>query len=208
MQNLKNVVILVTLLSLLLSAGAVSAQDPRDAGIFADEAGTQSTLTVEPFVPFDFHAIAFGLDGNVHGFEFGLYGWEELTVLTVMTWPDPRVGIDIPPGEFITYIGQCVTADPAGPFWMATLTVGSFMDPTGENLIDKAICVRGSRPSSFEEFGSPPGWLRCDGTLHPFGVAQSGGGVYPDGCMILNPTSPGSVISTETTSFGAIKTRF
>lgn len=38
-------------MGLLLRTGTTSAQDPRDAGVFADEAGTQSTLTVEPYVP-------------------------------------------------------------------------------------------------------------------------------------------------------------
>ncbi len=209
MRKLENAVTLFTLAGLLFSAGTTSAQDPMDAGIFADEAGTQSTLTVEPYVPFDIYVVAFGLDGGLRGFEFELDGDEGLTILLSTPADGPRpINVADNPGEWIVGYLACLTTDPVGPFALVRFNLGSFSDPTGANLIDKAICLRGSTPSSFEQFGSPPGWLRCDGTLHPFGVAQNGGGVYPDGCLILNPTSPGSVVSNDTTSFGAMKTRF
>jgi hypothetical protein len=203
---MKKLVNAVAVAALVLSASAASAQDAKDAGVFADAAGTQSTFTAAAFVPFNIYLVAFGLDGNVLGYEFRTLGLEGLTILLSTPAVGPNGGINLgdSPGEFIVGTGACLTADPAGAFVMATLNVGSF---SGANLTDKAVCIAGSTPSSFEAFGSPPGWLRCDGTLDTFGVAQNGGGVYPNGCMILNPTSAGPV-ATEATSFGEMKARF
>jgi hypothetical protein len=207
---MKKLVNAVAVAALVLSASAASAQDAKDAGVFADAAGTQSTFTAAAFVPFNLYLVAFGLDGNVLGYEFRTLGLEGLTILLSTPSVGPNGGINLgdSPGEFIVGTGACLTADPAGAFVMATLNVGSFADPTGANLIDKAVCIAGSTPSSFEQFGSPPGWLRCDGTLDVFGVAQNGSGVYPNGCLILNATNPGSVVATEATSFGEMKARF
>jgi hypothetical protein len=205
---MKKLVNAVAVAALVLSASAASAQDAKDAGVFADAAGTQSTFTAAAFVPFNIYLVAFGLDGNVLGYEFRTLGLEGLTVLLSTPSVGPNGGINLgdSPGEFIVGTGACLPADSAGAFVMASLQVGSFADPTGANLIDKAICIAGSTPSSFEAFGSPPGWLRCDGTLDTFGVAQNGGS-YPNGCLILNATQEGPV-ATEATSFGEMKARF
>ena len=203
---MKKLVNAVAVAALVLSAGAASAQDAKDAGVFADAAGTQSTFVAAAFVPFDVYLVAFGLDGNVLGYEFRTLGLDGLTILASVPSVGPNGGINLgdEPGEFIVGTGACLTADSAGPFVMARLNLGSF---AGANLTDRAVCIAGSTPSSFEAFGSPPGWLRCDGTLDTFGVAQNGQGVYPNGCMILNATMDGPV-ATDAASFGEMKARF
>lgn len=87
--------------------------------------------------------------------------------------PQPELWERDPWEWILTYLA-CLTVDPDGPSKLLKVQLGSFSDPTAANLIDNAICLRGSTPSSFYEIGSPPGWLRCDGTLDPFGVAQNG----------------------------------
>ena len=192
--------------TLALSSTSAFAQEAREAGVFADAAGTQSTRGAAAFVAFDIFLVAFGLDGNVLGYEFRTLGLDGLTILASVPSVGPNGGINLgdEPGEFIVGTGACLEANPTGPFVMARLNVGSF---TGANLTDKAVCIAGSTPSSFEAFGSPPGWLRCDGTLDTFGVAQNGQGVYPNGCMILNATMDGPV-ATDAASFGEMKARF
>jgi hypothetical protein len=67
------------------------------------------------------------------------------------------------------------------------------------------ICASGgSNPSSF---GGVPGYSSCAAQLIPFGAAQNGGGVYPNGCAVVNPLNDGP-IATENVSFGAVKAGF
>lgn len=39
--------------------------------------------------------------------------------------------------------------------------------------------------------------MDCNNQLNPFGAAQNGGGLYPNGCLILNPSSPGCCPSSD-----------
>ena len=105
-------------------------------------------------------------------------------------------------GEFIVATGECLADQ--GVFNLQTLTLGSF---SGADITDRAITIGPSVPSSFG--GTAPGYAMCDLLLRPFGVAQNGGGVYPDGGLVLNPTQgPEFPVSNEDTSFGEIKARF
>jgi hypothetical protein len=70
---------------------------------------------------------------------------------------------------------------------------------------DVVACLGPSSPSSFAP--AAPGYLDCSGGLSPFGVAENGQGVYPDGCLVMNATND-APIATETKSFGAIKARY
>lgn len=67
---------------------------------------------------------------------------------------------------------------------------------------DLLVCLTPSSPSSFEP--AAPGWLLCNGSLETFGVAQSGEGIYPDGCAVLYPSSEPPV-ATESLSFRELK---
>jgi hypothetical protein len=55
---------------------------------------------------------------------------------------------------------------------------------------------------------SLPGYPCCEALLQPFGVAQNGGGVYPDGCLIIHPTVEDAVVPNDAASFGEVKARF
>jgi hypothetical protein len=209
---MKRLVNAVAVAALVLSASAASAQELNDAGIFADAAGTQSTFNPLPFTAFDIYAVAF-IEGGVLGYEFGINGTEGLVVLGAFpnVNPGPLLNLGdplIPNNEdFIIATGGCLPEEAAGVFVMVRLNLANFFNV---DLTDRALCMVPASISSFDDAsgqGAVPGWLTCDGELIPFGVAQNGGGLYPDGCLILNPTQEGPV-ATEATSFGEIKARF
>jgi hypothetical protein len=209
---MKKLVNAVAVAALVLSASAASAQDINDAGVFADAAGTQSTLNVVPFVAFDIYAVAF-IEGGVLGYEFGINGLDGLVVLAGFPTVNPGPVLDLGdpniPGvkEFIVATGGCLPEEAAGAFVMARVNVANFFQT---DVTDRALCMIPASTSSFADAsgeGALPGWLRCDGLLTPFGVAQNSGGLYPNGCLILNATQEGPV-ATEATSFGEMKARF
>ena len=198
---MKKLVTVAVAAAFVLSAGAALAQpEARDAGVFADPAGTQSTLDIAAFTPFNIYVVGFDLDGQVAGYEGKVSIPVEYTILAKNITPSTGLDFGNEPGEFIVGTGSCLEG--AGAFMMVNFNLGLFaagVDPT-----DTALCLGPSDPTSFDNV---PGYLQCDGTLIPFGVAQNGGDFYPNGCLILNPSQEGPV-STESTSFGEMKARF
>jgi hypothetical protein len=185
-----------------LTASASAQPEKYDFGVFADPAGTQTTTAVSAFVTFDFYAVGFQLDGLVKGFELTLNMPPGFTVLTrTIAGPNPINVGDESSNEFIIGTGACVDGG-TGAFTLVTINAGYFATPVPS---DAAVCISGTTPSSFPN--GEPGYLQCDNTLIAAGVASTGDPNYPDGCLILNPTSEPPV-STESASFGALKTRF
>jgi hypothetical protein len=193
-------------LALVLAAGlatTVFAQPSQyDVGVFSDLAGTNSVLTAPAFTPVNFYAVAFDLDNQVKGFELTLGVPVGFTVLSkVKAGPNPINVGDEANNEFIVGTGACVEAGP-GPFVLVSMN-GGFFTPTVP--ADATVCISGTTPSSFPN--GTPGYLQCDNSLVPFGVAQNGEGRYPNACLVMNATSEGPV-ATEAASFGEMKARF
>ena len=187
--------------ALMLSASAALAQpEAREAGVFADPAGLESTKQVAPFTTFNVYVVGFDLDGLVAGYEGKVTFPVGYTVLGKAITPSTGLDFGNETGEFIVGTGSCLEG--AGAFLMVNFTVGVFDGAV--DITDNALCLGPSDPTSFDNV---PGYLQCDGTLIPFGVAQNGGDFYPNGCLILNPSQEGPV-STESTSFGEMKARF
>lgn len=203
---------LMTIGVLLLCVMPVWAQssgfpEPGDAGIFADPEGTVSTLRVEPFVAFDVYVVAFDLEGGLDAYEFSIMGYEPL--YAVGGWQAGYTGCCGPMfPDFVALVPTCL--DESGPVVLARVT---FM-AIDEVPVDQALCLRQTSPTSFPlEPGNAdgpglPGYLRCDSVLQPFGVAQNGGGVYPNGCLILNPTIEDAVVPNDAVNFGEVKARY
>jgi hypothetical protein len=196
----------LTMAALALSLVAMSSlafaqAEPYDVGVFADAAGTTSDVLAAPFVPFNFYVVGFDLDGGILGYEFGLTLDPGFTVFTAgLTGPNPlNLGTTT---NVIVGTGGCVASVTGGV--VLTAYNGGYV--TGSPPVaDTAFCISGTTPSSFADV---PGYLQCDSNLVPFGVAQNGGGVYPNACMIVNPTMPGTVVAIENASFGDLKARF
>lgn len=187
----------------LSALSAVAQPDVHDAGVFSDMGGTSSTALANDFVPFNFYVVGFGLDGLVKGYEFSLTAPPTFTILTAaLSGPAPlNVGNNT---NVIVGAGGCVDAG-QGAFVLTSYNGGFFAPGSATGVADIAFCLGGATPSSFA--GGVPGYLQCDNTLVPFGVAQSGVPNHPDGCLILNATDGGPV-ATESNSFGEVKARF
>lgn len=200
---MKKIAILALAVGILAFSGlTASAQpEPRDVGVFADQAGTQSTLTAVDFAPFDFFVVGFELDNFVKAYEFGLDAPANLTILTtVFAGPGPgNIGT---PRNVIAFTGACV--DGSSNLTLVAYNGGFFAPGSASGVADITLCIGPASPSSFSP--AAPGYSQCDNTLAPFGVAQNGMPQYPNGCMVLNPS--GEVVATEMDSFGGIKARF
>ena len=187
---------LLTLALCLVAATAMAQPEPHDVGVFADAAGTMSTVNTAASTPFTVYVIGFGLDGQVKGYEVSVTVPANHFLLSAVINPPNGLNFGDVDGEFIVGTGGCFDGDIS--YTLATLTFLPLVP-----AVDGTICIGGTEPSSF---GGLPGYLQCDGTKLPFGVAQNGGS-YPNGCLVMNPTMTGPV-ATEAVSFGEVKGRF
>ena len=191
----------LVLILVLASSSAFAQAEKYDAGIFFDAAGTMSATTVAPFTPFNIYAMGFDLDGEVKGYEFGAAIDPRLTILSSTPNPPTALNLGLAPANWIVGTGACLTDTPGEWFVMVTWS-GMVLDGTATDL---TLCITASDPSSFVP--AVPGYLQCDATLIPFGVAQNGGGFYPDGCGVVNNTMQEPVGITEA-SWGAVKAQY
>lgn len=197
---MKKLMTVVLAISLMASTTAF-AQDSGDAGFFWDPAGTVSEGVLPVFVPTNLYMIVFDAAGDVGGYEGSITVSNPSLLLlsTILNGPGPlNVG---DPTNFIVGAGGCIAS--VGATTLITYQYGNF---TGVPVNDVLFCLGASNPSSFAP--AAPGYLDCLGGLTPFGTAQSGGGVYPDGCAVANATDSGSVVGTTAESFGAVKSKF
>ena len=195
---MKKLMIVALALSLFVATAAFAQPEARDVGVFADPTGTLSTVTTTPSVTFTVFVIGFGLDGQVKGYEVSVNVPANHFLLAGTPNPVTSLNFGDVDGEFIIGTGGCFEGEPQ--YTLVTLTFLPLVP-----VVDGTVCVFGTDPSSFA--GGLPGYLQCDGTLVPFGVAQDGEGRYPNGCLVLNPTQDGPV-ATEAPNFGEIKSRF
>ena len=196
---MKKLLFALTLLSFAMLGTAAMAQDPGDVGIFFDPAGTQTTGTITPFVPFTIYLVAFDLPGGVAGHEGSLQtnlAPSAALVSSIILGPAPlKVG---GPLNWICGLGGCVPG--GGPVLLAEFTFLATIPQT-----DVLFSVGPSTPSSFAP--AAPGWLTCGSDIIPFGVAVSGNGEYPDGASVGNPTGLAPVAVQEE-SWGGVKSLF
>ncbi|HKK72123.1 MAG TPA: hypothetical protein VKA86_12960 [Candidatus Krumholzibacteria bacterium] len=203
---MKKLVTAAAAIALVVSAGAAQAQQPEpgDLAMFADAEGTMTTLDVTPGVAFDVFAVAFDVPGGLKAYELGISGVEALGLFQLgfeLFGPVPLNIGSAQDRNFIVGTGACIPETGAAVLVQLNL-LGTTAIPA-----DSPLCVTGSTPSSFDDFGSPPGFSDCNNQISPFGVATNGGDIYPDGCLILNATGTGPV-DTESSSFGEVKARF
>ncbi len=195
---MKKLMVAVLALGILAMSSLAFAQaEPGDVGVFADTAGTQSTLVVTPGF-FTFYVVGFELTPGLKAIEWGLtdnIGFLVQSATFVGPLPT-NFGTNT---DVAAATGACV--DGAGVVVLATYAAATFAMPAD----DSTICIG---PFSNSSFSPPtPGYSDCTDTLRPFGVAQNGNGAHPDGCLVVNATDSGPV-ATESTSFGGVKARF
>ena len=190
-------------LALVALAAPVFAQpEDGDLGVYFDTTTLTARRPGTPgFALFNFYLCGFNLGPTS--------GWESAVTLSQAGWN--VVGTTLNPanalnvgqvGNWIVGLGVCV--DSPGVHVLVTYQVGYFVSPTAPN--DLLICASGgSTPSSFN---GVPGYSSCDSQLIPFGVGLNGGGVYPNGCAVVNPTNADNPVGAENVSFGAVKAGF
>lgn len=198
---MKTLLTLAVTVATLALATTSFAQSQYDAGIFADQNAGSSVIVMAPYVPTDFYVLAWNLDGQVKGFEFEVtFSDPDILILQRNT---NQGAVNVGSGDnFIVGTGGCFDGD--GAWYEFVHYQGGYFQPAPP--ADVVVCLTPSSPTSFEP--ASPGYLQCDGTLVPVLAAQTGGGVYPDGCGVINATDPGSVVSTTEESFGSVKSRF
>jgi len=198
---MKKLMTLAMALTTLAVAADAQAQSRYDFGVFADPNAGNSVITMDPFVATNFYVVAFDLDGQVKGFEFDVsFSNPSITILARNLQAGAlNVGAE---DNFIVGTGGCFDGD--GVWYQMVEYQAGFFQSVAPS--DVTVCLGPSTPSSFDP--ATPGYLQCDGSLVPLNPAQTGGGVYPDGCGVINATDPGSVVTTVEESFGSVKSRF
>lgn len=179
---MKPVLSALTLPLFLVLLAAPRAGHAQEAGIFADPAGTQTQLQLPAFVPTDFHVLGFDLAGQVKGWELSVILDPSFIVLERDLGGELWIDVGGPTDNFIVGTGACL--DGTGVFEFVRYRIGWFAGSTPP--ADQVVCLGPASPSSFVP--ASPGYLQCDNTLTPMDVV-GGGGLYPEGCMVINPTS-------------------
>ena len=196
-------ILLLGLASLLLvHAGATFAQgEPGDVGVFFDPAGTTSTACWPAFTTTNqFWVAGFDLEEGVRGYELGLIIDPTIIIFaSVMDQPGGTINIGAAPHNWIVWTGACL--DGSGVFSLLRFTAGYFVP----SVADLLVCTTSSTPSSFVP--ATPGYLTCADQLVPFGVAQNGSGIYPDGCGVICPSAE-APIPADSFSWGSVKASY
>lgn len=197
---MKTATLMAALLVLAAAVTPAHSQDPGDIGVFFDAAGTMTTGTITPFVNFDVYVVAFDTPGGIAGFEGSIQrDLSLILVSTVIAGCGPlNVGT---PENWIVGTGCCLPS--SGP---VVLMHFQYMCPIIPAPTDMLFCVGPSSPSSLPG-ATGPAWLDCADNILPFGQALNGGGVYPDGCAVGNPTGLAPV-ATEHEDWGSIKSLY
>ncbi len=195
---MKPILLLVTLFSITMAAGAVFGQDPGDIGVFFDAGGTQTTGAVVLGVEFDLYIVAFDIPIGIVGHEGSLQKDPAILLVDHQLFPPSSFNVGTPE-NWLVGTGACFPI--FGPTMLQRLTYISFAPVMGDQL----FIIGPSTPSSFSP--AAPGYMDCGNNLLPFGLAQSGNEFYPDGCAVGNPTELPPV-STERQGWGQVKALF
>lgn len=174
--------LLAVLVASLVGSPAPAQVAPGELGVYLDTDATISRGSVPAFTTDnELWVIGYELAGDIAGFEFGLTFDPNFIVFASEVLYPGAINVGSPPTDWIVGLGGCYSG--SGLVRLAKITYGYFVS----SLPDALVCLGPSSPSSFVP--ATPGYLACDDSLIPFDVAQSGGGVYPDGCAVINPTT-------------------
>lgn len=195
---MKPILLLVTLFLLTVAAGPVNAQDPGDIGVFFDAGGTQTTGAVVLGVEFDLYIVAFDIPIGILSYEGSLQRDPTIMLMDHQLFPASSFNVGTPE-NWIVGTGACFPI--FGPTVLQTLTFVSF----APDMADQLFSIGPATPSSF--LPAAPGYMDCGNNFLPFGFAQSGNGIYPDGCAVGNPTQMPPV-ATEQHQWGDVKALF
>ncbi len=188
--------------ALSAAPGSARAQaEPGDIGLFADPGGTLSAARIHPGQPVELYVVVFPPENGVRAFEVAL----RLPASVVANWtilPDYVSATPLGAQAWLVSLRNCVL--PPQPFALIKLTVFAL-----DEVVDAPICLGPVPRSSLgtEDFTEPVFASCVSGSPVSFGVAQSGQGWYPDGCLILNPTLSAPV-ELEQTTFSTVKATF
>jgi len=169
LRHLTSLALLVTLVTSLVVSPATAA---GTIGVYADAAGTQSTLDVIPFAPTDIYVVGRDLP-EFNAYEVGLGGLLEIASILGVELFGPAPLDFGSAANYIVGTGGCVSQ--SGTLNLVTLQVIFLSDPPDDTLIN----IVGANPSSFAT--GEPGYNTCDGALVPFDVIDGGG-------LMLNST--------------------
>jgi len=199
---------LVAVAVMALAMPAAAQPDPYDLGFFFDSAGTMSEGTIGGFVPpVPLYFLMLNLGEQIVGYEVSV----DISGPDAGSWTVTRnaiqgLDVDNSPDGYVVGIGVCA-GDIGGSFQITTYEFGYFLSQDSPD--DTLVCVGPPTVSnpSIPGFAS---YQTCAGSLEAAGFAQSSlcRPEVPDGCAIVNPSTPGCVIATEDKSFGALKATY
>jgi hypothetical protein len=181
-----------------LPASAYAQAEPNDIGVLFDLAGSQTSASPALGVPFEFWITAFDLP-DILAYEMCVMTPPSLTIVDI-TILDPHGPCEVCFHPcWITVLTECIDAAAVHP--LVRYTAYNFTT----DLADALICIEPYRRSSFVP--PAPGYMACTEELIPFGVAENGQGIYPDGCGVLYPTQE-PPLAGDVRSWGALKGQF
>lgn len=198
--------LILTLLSLTVAVGPVLGQaEPGDIGIFFDLGGTMTTGYATYLVPFFLYLVAFDVPDGLLGYEGSLQSTMPVGTYFILSAVFEPVSTANNFGfsdNWIVGTGVCYWS--SGPTVLATFNILPMVPPPPDTL----FCIGPYTPSSFSP--PAPGYVSCFGAtdVRTFGLAEYGGGFYPDGCAVANATHPPYPIAAGQTTWGAVKARF
>jgi hypothetical protein len=170
---------------LLLTGPRIWAQEvpePGDLGIFASPDRLETYLVATPFVPFDVYVVAFDPPGGMEGFEFAVQTSATFVVIQrelLVGESSIIIGDPDTNGWIVGLGGACI----AGP---KLALVREQLLPVRTGFTDELVCLGPSTPSSLPGL---PNFYQCGQGLVSFGAFPSSS-IYPDACLIVNPTLP------------------
>ena len=159
---------------LLLPSLALAQPGPGEIGVYADAEGTIDRIDFPAFVPFTLYVVA-GPEAGIDWYQFQVDGLLEQGVVIVGA-STPGVNDDfLEPNQFVVEASSCLTGDVVVLAEIQVVALAPL-------ATDTAVCV--GPVDGFEVAA----FVDCSGEEQAFGTAQNGDGVYPDGCLIVNPS--------------------
>lgn len=186
-----------------------SASEPElvdQIGIFADPAGTVTTMDFPGQGQTTFYVVAFNLEGDPNGYEFGIDMSADFIISNTVWWSPEGVTPTVFGDARNAQVGSGGCLDGTGAIVLAEITIGTFV-AVGD---DTQLRIRPSSPSSFDP--PSPGYNTCDNRMIRLDPATCETAFYPSGALIMNATHPAppvcgrgpSVDYPDTVTFGSV----
>lgn len=164
---------------LCISSWAPAQQiQPGDVSISPDPSGLVQSMQVRPAEIYELFVVVADPPGGIAAFELAVSGFSGNDFILTNELLIDGTDTATSPTDYIVELDGCATGSRVR---LVRLQMLSVVAPPQDTI----ICLEAPQPSSSDD---QPRYVDCNGQRHIFGLV-AGQGVYPDGCLILNPRS-------------------